>query len=669
MSAANPANPLVQIERFLDELEARAATAASRREFCPDFVRGLVTVCGAAGGQLWRTADSFPQLEVETSADESHRVWSESHGQETRPAVDRVLSGEDRLILFPGREETESHLRNGSPFAWLIAAIRTPTQTAAVLVVMVEPSADPVLLRRLTELIGSACELASGFFTRQQLRDLTSDRTFQDGLIQAAVRFHAADSVEAMSLEIVTAARELTHCDRALLLVRSGRRLTLRASSGVESVSPRSDLANLLARLAKVVTRNCQAWSWDAGGPSGDQGEADALRVEWVDAAHSRALRLIPLFVPEEGAVPGTDNQRPVATGRPVGVLVFEWFQAAGPDWSAGRGEAIAVHAAAALRNGLDWDRAPLAKRLRGWRRTLSPRSLTRGSLVLGGLAILAAALLFIRAELRIEAPGELLPVKRTSIFAPRDGTVRELFVDTGSDVRPGDRLLTLDNEQLDLDAQRVEGEIQTALKQRLAIETSRLENRPSDRDGPQRASRLTAELEEVEEQLRSLEKQRKLLDEQQRALELVATSGGRVLTWNARTLLDHRPVRRGQKLLTVADLSGPWELRLAIPDHRSGHVQRALAGQHPELPVDFTLASEPGISRRAMLVSVGTSAEVREVGERPSVEGVVPIGAGTVAEPRPGVSVVARIHCGRYPLWYVWFHELWDLVYRVVWF
>ena len=669
MSAANPANPLEQIERFLEELEARAASATTRHEFCPDFVRGLVTVCGAAGGQLWRTADTFPQLEVETSAEEAHRVWSEVHGLATRPAVDRVLSGEDRLILFPGREETESHLRNSSPFAWLIAAIRTPTETAAVLVVMVEPSADPVLLRRLTELIGSACELASGFFTRQQLRDLSSDRAFQDGLIRAAVRFHAADSVDTMALEIVTASRELTRCDRALLLVRQGRRFVLRASSGVESVSRRSDLANLLARLARVVTRNGQPWSWNAGGQSGGEGEADRLRIEWVDAAHSRALRILPLVVPNDGAAPPTESTAAPPKARPEGVLVFEWFQAAGPEWTSGRGEAIAGHAATALRNGLDWDRTPVSKRLRGWRRALSPRTVARGSLVLAALVGVVAALVFISAELRIEAPGELLPVKRTAVFAPRDGTVRELFVDTGSDVRPGDRLLTLDNEQLDLDAQRVEGEIQTALKQRLAIETSRLENRPADRDGPQRASRLTAELEEVEERLRSLETQRKLLDEQQRALEVAATAGGRVLTWNARTLLDHRPVRRGQKLLTLADLSGPWELRLAIPDHRSGHVQRALAGRASELPVDFTLASEPGVSRRAVLVSVGTSAEVREVGERPSVEGVVPIGAGTVADPRPGVSVVARIHCGRHPLGYVWFHELWDLVYRVVWF
>jgi hypothetical protein len=33
------------------------------------------------------------------------------------------------------------------------------------------------------------------------------------------------------------------------------------------------------------------------------------------------------------------------------------------------------------------------------------------------------------------------------------------------------------------------------------------------------------------------------------------------------------------------------------------------------------------------------------------------------VAEPRPGATVVARIHCGRRALGYVWLHEVWEFI------
>lgn len=669
MSTDKPVDPLVLIENYFVALEASAGGAASREEFSPEFVQNLVTVCGAAGGQLWRTTGTSPLIEAEASAEESHRVWSTESRHETRRAVDRARTGRDRLVLFPGKADAEAGLVNTSPFTWLIAAIKTPTETPAVLVVMTEPAADPVWLNRLTELIGSACELAAGFFTRQQLRDLDSERRFQEGIVQAAVKFHTAQSLEDVVLEIVTASRELVGCDRVLLLSGTSRRMMLRASSGVESVSLRSDLARLLARLVREAVRGEGVWGWDAGRTNDDSSPASQHRVSWVDASHCRGLRIVPLVVRGSGDSASTDSIDHRQDKVFVGALVFEWFQAVGDRWTDSRGEALAAHAAGALQNCQDWQRAPLARRLRNWRRSTSTRSMSRALVLLLVVAVVVAALVFIPAELRVEAKGELLPVKRTSVFAPRDGTVRELFVDTSADVSKGTPLITLENEQLDLDTQRVDGEMQTALKQRHAIETSRLENRPTENDAVARSSRLTAELEEVEERIRSLEQQRTLLAEQHSALRLVADAPGRVLTWNARATLDHRPVRRGQLLLAIADLEGPWEIRLAIPDHRSGHVQRALASGQGDLKVDFTLASEPGVSRRAVLERVGTSAEVRLQGERPTIEGVVPVAKELIAELRPGVSAEAKIHCGTYPLGYVWFHELWELAYRVAWF
>jgi hypothetical protein len=679
MSSASSQATLVRIEQFFAGLEERARQATTTRDFVPDFVRDLVNLTGAAGGQLWQLSESTPVLDVEISVAATHREWAQSAlARDVVRAVDRTATTGQPVVLYPGQSGGEGGTSNGSPFVWCLAPIATPGEVAAVLVLMVDPVADPVALERLTELIGSACELATDFFTRQRIRNLANEQAFQTGLVAAAARFHAAEGTDATALEIAVAARDLLACDRTLIVLQAGRRVQLLAASGVEAVDRRSELAGHIARMVKAISaagHPAGEWAWRAGeAVSGAEApEITAARIAYVDQAHSRALRLIPLATTPEARSAGTAQQNNFSGGersrQQLGWLVCEWFQGTDEGWRAARGESLAEHAAGSLRNALDWDRAPVARALRGLRRSLSVRTWSRTAWGVAVLAGLAVALATIPAELRIEARGELRPSRRTELFAPRDGIVREVSVDTGSAVQAGDRLLILTNEQLDLDVQRVEGELETALRQRTAIETSRLENRPDDRDAPVRSGRLTAELEQVDVRIRSLETQRDILSAQRTSLELKASAAGEVLTWNARTLLDHRPIRRGQKLLTIADLTGPWELALAIPDHRSGHVHRALQQANGPLVTDFVLANEPGHSWRGELTLVGTSAEIRALGERPSLEGIVPLSPEIGGERRPGVSVTAKIHCGRRALGYVWFHELWDLAYRLVWF
>ena len=40
-----------------------------------------------------------------------------------------------------------------------------------------------------------------------------------------------------------------------------------------------------------------------------------------------------------------------------------------------------------------------------------------------------------------------------------------------------------------------------------------------------------------------------------------------------------------------------------------------------------------------------------------------VAIDRGALTEPRPGATVIARIHCGRRSLGYVWLHEVWEFI------
>ena len=128
---------------------------------------------------------------------------------------------------------------------------------------------------------------------------------------------------------------------------------------------------------------------------------------------------------------------------------------------------------------------------------------------------------------------------------------------------------------------------------------------------------------------------------------------------WNVEQLLETRPVRRGQILLTVADVNGRWVLELQVPDERVRFVVEAREKVQASLPVEYVLASEPETVYRGTLDRLAESTTAG-VDDRPVAIGRVVLDDGDLPLLRPGTEIVAKIRCGRRCLAYVWFHDLW---------
>src|SRR5262249_26010978 len=155
-----------------------------------------------------------------------------------------------------------------------------------------------------------------------------------------------------------------------------------------------------------------------------------------------------------------------------------------------------------------------------------------------------------------------------------------------GQKVTAGELLVVLHKPQLDFEASRLEGEIQTAQARLSAIQASLLSTgRDNAANAIDKTNQLTAEQEEVKSLLESLHKQQMILTAQRKDLELRSPIDGTVLTWNAKDLLAARPVARGQALLTVDDLKGPWVVELQVADNRIGHILNAQERENAELP------------------------------------------------------------------------------------
>jgi multidrug efflux pump subunit AcrA (membrane-fusion protein) len=270
--------------------------------------------------------------------------------------------------------------------------------------------------------------------------------------------------------------------------------------------------------------------------------------------------------------------------------------------------------------------------------------------------------LALVPADFTVEARGELQPLETRDIFAPDDGVVRELRAHSGAHVGASQILIVLRKPALEYEFKRVWGELQTARKKLATVESEQLLNRREDEGQRKRSTELTAQQEELRALLAGLESQHAILRQQQSELEVRSPIAGEVLTWNAEQLLMARPVARGQVLLTVADAAGPWHLELRVPERRMLHLAEARREGAGPLDVSFALATSLAQVLWGKLDRVGGRTEITE-DEGAVVLAAASINREEIPERVPGAGVVARIHCGRRAIGYVWLHDLIDAV------
>jgi hypothetical protein len=205
----------------------------------------------------------------------------------------------------------------------------------------------------------------------------------------------------------------------------------------------------------------------------------------------------------------------------------------------------------------------------------------------------------------------------------------------------------------------RLSGNLQTAQAKRDAVRTTR--SRPDNSADSTEQDRLASEEQQLVSQIEGLENQLAIARRFRDELNVSSPLTGVVLTWNPHQLLDDRPVKQGQLLLTVADPSGPWILELRVPDREAGHVLAGRKRNQSDLPVTFLLASDPAVTHRGHLERLAVATD--PAGGRPAVDAVVAIDDSLPTDARAGTHVVARIHCGRRSIGYVWLHDLIDFV------
>jgi hypothetical protein len=663
---------LRHLVREIGELaRSDVAPADFYREFLPRAVGGL----GGVAGAVWSLAGGAPRLEHQVRlveqgfpSDPNRLAWH------TKLLTRVAAGGQPRSIPpqdgDPLASVTAEEWGNASAFLLLVAPLCVDGQVLALVEVFQRPGAGPTTQRGYLRFLTQLSELACGYLQSRQLQRYGSQQAIWNRW-QAFVRaIHGGLDLKRTCHALAHESRELLACDRVAVLAAHGRHCRLAVVSGQATIDPRSSTVRALERLAAaVIAAGEPLWHTDGDDTRDLAPQVEQALQSYLDLAPAKCLGVLPLAARpvDEPTLPA--GRRTAKRPAPVGALIVERLTEAGDRTALADNAALAAeHGAVALENSLAHEGLfllPLWRWLGGATKLLRGRTLPKTLAVAAIVAAAAVALAVVPADFELEARGTLLPVERRDVFAGVDGDITLVKVAHGAQVEAGQPLVELRNSELEMRGAALVGEQLAAQEQLHAVEEALLgERRLTEAD----RVRLHGERLQLGEKLAGLERQLALHRRQIADLEVRSPIAGQVITWNVEDLLIHRPVRRGDSLLSVAQPDGDWELELRMPEDRMGHVGRAWNERGTELPVEFVLATEPGRTLHGTVKEIEYSAEVR--GEEGSTVLVrVTIDRGDLADPRYGAEVTARVHCGRRALGYVWLHDVLAFVQKRILF
>jgi hypothetical protein len=140
------------------------------------------------------------------------------------------------------------------------------------------------------------------------------------------------------------------------------------------------------------------------------------------------------------------------------------------------------------------------------------------------------------------------------------------------------------------------------------------------------------------------------LLSKRQDELKVTSPIAGRVVTWDVERLLSRRPVNIGQRLMTISDSSGPWELELKVSDDDSNDLFQAMKSGE-QVSIEFVLVTTPESVYTTQIKSVSNTVEIRSPGDSPTLLCRADVPESIKASAVEGMSVRGRIQCGRRPI------------------
>lgn len=626
-SIARSASLMMRVDGLLEHAEVLGRTPASATEYYGQVLGELADILEAHSAAVWSVREESVSLLFDTLGDSDRDRITAFVEPVGRLETDRTV------IVPPG---VGGRWPNATEFARCIACVSVAPSLRLALDVRLPTAAQRG--ENIADVVAAVAAVIVEFHRGRQLTRMFSLSVERDRVAGLCQTLHSTLDRRRIALDLANDGATALRLDRVSVLLADESGFRLESATAVQDLNRRANASRAIEQLVIEVRRQGASLPWT----SADQTH-EAARNYLLESGATR-VRVEPLG-PKPGSWDGA-----------CGAVVLESFgtEPLNPDYD-GAAE-ICRHAATALANAAAFETHGLSGRLLRWKSLAQSRRARALAISIVGVVL---TLVLIPADLKLEAHGQVQPTRRRSVYAPADGIITQVVVSNAAQVAEGEPLAMMRTPELDLEEQRVRGEIATSNARLAAVRASRGD---PDRRGSNssNAGQLAADEEELKQMIASLNRQLEIVNRRVAELTLRTPIAGQVVRWDLIRSLESRPVRQGQLLMHVVDPTGPWEIELRIPDRHVRHVlaAQAAAKEANGLPVRFLFRMSPKTTYSAKLDTVNLATDVDQDGEL-STFAKVTLNPKEIPDLRPGSSVIAKLDCGRRSLGYVWLREL----------
>jgi multidrug efflux pump subunit AcrA (membrane-fusion protein) len=649
-------------DALIDDLHQLLDQSLDENAFYSEIISRANQALGATNAAVWRAAGSgAPSLICQLGIEQRTLFQRETTQQQQLRLIEDVFrDGRFRSVPLiaaspdPRSQDLPTHV------LYLQPVVVAGSVAATIQIIRWEnPRSEAG--QRIAWVLTALAAISAAFHHQQSIRQQQRSTEWLTQFEKFIRVIHESLDPRQIASAIANNGPQLLNCDRLLVLLSRGGVFRVVAATGQSRVHRRANAVRSAERLMSSLPQVDRVIRYPDGMALLAPRDAEDLEA-YLDETHCKSVAVC-FFSLRSG-----EDLNSSATKRDVlgGFIAEKYDGIILPDSESARARLVTLHCAQAIRSANEHHSIfllPIWRALGRLAARLRTR-LVRGMALILLVAAAVLALVYVPADFELMARGTIQPAHRQHVFARIDGTIDELLVSEGRQVARDEVLARLSNPELDLELEKVVGELRTTNEKLAAVKSARLTDRggnPTDR------SELAAHEEELRQWIASLHKQQALLEEQRLNLLVRSPLAGEVITWNLHPTLRKRPVQRGQQLMTVADLQGPWSLELFLADRHVGHFLKAQQQLGRPLEVAFTLATNP---HEQIVGQVKKTAKSIQLEQQAGASLLVVVGfdRDRVKFLQPGATVSAKIHCGRRPLGYVWLHDLWEfLQYRIL--
>ena len=674
---------IIQLAR---EIEEFSRTNVPPKSFFTEFLRRVVGAVGARAGVIWLRNDAN-RLEQFCEVGLDNTTFTENPNALTvnHKLLTEVISNGQACTYHPG--ETQAELPTEDML--VLAALQQNKEVVGVVEIFqrsdTPAQARPGFLQFVEQMTGYACRYLEN---QQQAQNESSNAvgTVAAEFEQFILQLHKTLDFKEVATTAANDGRLLVGCDRMSVAVLDGKKTVVRAISGQETVNQRANLVRRMTTLADRVIATNETMEY-TGKVEHLAPKVENSLADFIQESGSRMVTVIPVFEPDPLIEKQDERARPKEKNRKaVGGIILEQVAESQPKPGVlDKANLIADHVGSAIYNAKTHHRLflmPLWRSIGKGLQFLEGRNGLKAALAVAALVLVIVGMIYVPYPwgYPVTAEGRMLPIVEKDVFAPWDGEVTDILVESGQRVSRDDVLIIMRDKKMEQQRHTAYGELQSKLALMKTISQQQFE-----RLDPSRRTELEGQYKQAREESIALEQQVRILDERLESLNIKAPIDGVITTFQIEQLLLNRPVVRGEVLLEIKDDQGKWQLELEVEEKRMGHFfdaqQEAVAAlsdadrADPEklaaamkLPLDFRLATDAEETFDGTVQSVDYRIQTsEEAGSIMLVYASFDIDE-LPRKPRIGAEVRAKIRCGTSSFGYWAFGDIVEFLQKYFW-